>query len=331
MSANTNQEQEIDLGQLFGKVGKLFKNLGDTIFRMIQFVTKNFIVLLVLVGLGFGLGLFLDSKANSYEHKIIVQPNFNSVDYLYNKVNLINSKIQNNDTVFLKSIGIEGPKKLTSVTVKPIVDIYNFINQHTVNIQNAQNTQNYELVKLMSESSDISKVIKDTVTSKNYENHLITVKTDGLTTDKKTMQPILEYLNKSPFYESIQKVLLENMKFKIEQDHITIKQIDTILSSFSKRSKNSSNDKMVYYNENTQLNDIISTRTGLVYNQGFQNAQLEIYNKVIKDKSQVLNIKDTKGISNKMKFVLPLLFIFIFLFFVYAKNFYNSHKLKQSK
>jgi hypothetical protein len=183
----------------------------------------------------------------------------------------------------------------------------------------------------MSESSDISKVIKDTVTSKNYENHLITVKTDGLTTDKKTMQPILEYLNKSPFYESIQKVLLENMKFKIEQDHITIKQIDTILSSFSKRSKNSSNDKMVYYNENTQLNDIISTRTGLVYNQGFQNAQLEIYNKVIKDKSQVLNIKDTKGISNKMKFVLPLLFIFIFLFFVFAKNFYNSHKLKQSK
>jgi hypothetical protein len=88
---------------------------------------------------------------------------------------------------------------------------------------------------------------------------------------------------------------------------------------------------MVYYNENTQLNDIISTRTGLVYNQGFQNAQLEIYNKVIKDKSQVLNIKDTKGISNKMKFVLPLLFIFIFLFFVFAKNFYNSHKLKQSK
>jgi hypothetical protein len=331
MSTNTNQDQEIDLGQVFGKIGRLFENLGDAIFRMIQFVIKNFVVLLVLLVLGVGLGLFLDSKANSYEHKIIVQPNFNTVDYLYNKINLINSKIKQDDTVFLKSIGIENPKKLRSVNVRPIVDIYNFVNQRTVHINNAQNTQNYELVKLMSESSDISKVIKDTVTSKNYENHLIIVKTDGFTTDKKTIQPILEYLNNSPFYKSIQKVLVENMKIKMEEDKQTIDQIDLMLNSFSKTSNNNSNDKLVYYNENTQLNDIINTKTGLIDNLGFQKAQLEIYNKIIRDKSQVLNLKDSKGISSKMKLVLPILFIFCFLFFIYAKNFYNAHKLKQSK
>jgi hypothetical protein len=42
-----------------------------------------------------------------YDHELIVQPNFGSTDYLYSKVELLASKINERDTVFLKSIGIK--------------------------------------------------------------------------------------------------------------------------------------------------------------------------------------------------------------------------------
>lgn len=323
-----NQDQEIDLAQLFGKMDGMFEKTGDAIFRMIQFVIKNIIVLVLLLIIGIGLGYFLDSKADNYDQKIIVKPNFGTVDYLYNKISLINSRIIQDDTIFLKSIGIEHPKKIKSIKIKPIVDIYDFVNQRTVAINNAQNTQNYELVKLLAESSDINKVINDSITSKNYENHIITIKTDGLVTDKNTTEPIMNYLNNSQYYKSLQKVLLDNIKYKIEKDGQTINQIDEMLNSFSKRSNNNTNDKLVYYNENTQLNDIINTKSNLIQSLGNLKSELEIYNKIIKDKSEVLNVKYTKGIFNHMKFVLPLLFIFCFLLFGFIKSFYKSHERK---
>ncbi len=326
-----NENQEIDLGQLFGKFGEFFEKMGDIVFKMMQFVIKNIVILVILLILGFGIGLFLDSKANSYDQKIIVKPNFDTVDYLYNKINLINSRIAQDDTIFLKSIGIEQPKKILSIKIKPIVDIYDFVNKRTVSINNAQNTQNYELVKLLAESSDINKVITDTITSKNYENHLITIKTKGIVTNKNTIDPIMNYLNNSEYYKSIQKVITENIKYKIEKDEQTINQIDEMLNSFSKTANNNTNDKLVYYNENTQLNDVINTKTNLVQGLGYQKSQLEIYSKIIKDKSEVLNVKYQKGVFNNMKLVLPLIFIFCFLFLVFIINFYKNHQRKFSK
>ena len=326
-----NENQEIDLGQIFNKIGGLFDIFGDTIFGMMLFVKNHIFVLIVLLISGIGIGYFLDVNFDSYDQKIIVKPNFETVDYLYNKVSLINSRIAQNDTVFLKNIGIENPNKLKSIKIKPIVDIYDFVNQRTVTINNAQNTQNYELVKLLAESSDITKVINDTITSKNYENHIITIKTDGLITEKNTIDPILTYLNDSQYYSSIQKVFIENIKNKIQKDEQTISQIDTMLNSFSKKRNFNINDKLVYFNENTQLNDIINTKTNLVQSLGYQKTQLEEMSKIIKDISEVLNVKSTKGISNKMKLVLPILFISGFLFLGFIRNFYKKHEEKFSK
>ena len=59
MSTNTNQDQEIDLGQLFGKIGNLFDTIISSIFKGILFVQKNIILLLVLVAVGVGVGRFL--------------------------------------------------------------------------------------------------------------------------------------------------------------------------------------------------------------------------------------------------------------------------------
>ncbi|MBC7641602.1 MAG: hypothetical protein H7174_04590, partial [Flavobacterium sp.] len=166
---NQNQEnQEIDLSLLTKKISGFFDSVLMSVFKSIQFLKKNIIIIGVLFVLGATLGYLLDESTAVYDQEIIVSPNFGSVDYLYSKIDLLNSKLKNNDTIFLKSIGIKNPKKIISLSIEPVVDIYTFVNNNTAIATNAQNTQNFELVKLLSEDGDIKKVIKDKLTSKNY-------------------------------------------------------------------------------------------------------------------------------------------------------------------
>ena len=61
---------------------------------------------LILFLIGAGLGYYLDKTTNVYDHQLIVTPNFGSSDYLYAKVEQLNAKIKEEDTLFLKAIGI---------------------------------------------------------------------------------------------------------------------------------------------------------------------------------------------------------------------------------
>lgn len=332
MSTNTNHEQEeIDLGQLFGKIGNFFSSITTSIFKGILFIQKNIIILIALVVVGSGLGYYLDSETKVYNHEVIVSPNFGSVDYLYNKINLINARIKQRDISFLKSIGIAEPKNISKISIKPVIDIYSFVNENRgTTANNAQNTQNFELVKLLSEDGDINKVIKDSLTSRNYGHHKILIVTDGFTTSKQTIDPILTYLNESSFYNEFQKAFINNINIKMQQNQVVINQIDALLNQFSNSSNNQKNDKLVYYNENTQLNGIIDQKNNLIGEIGNLKTQLITTSKIILDKSRVINVKNTKGLNNKMKLVLPIVFVFGFIFLSLFLSFYKTQKAKLS-
>ena len=279
------EDQEIDLSHVSKKIKRFFDGIGASIFNAIQFFIRNIILIAVLVVVGFGLGLYLDKVQKSYEHSIIVQPNFGSVDYLYSKVDLIESKIKSKDTLFLKNVvGIVYPKRLSRIEIKPIADVYNFI----------KNTpENFELIKLMADNGDIKKIIEDNVTSKNYTYHTIFFETDRLVTDKEMTEPLMSFLNESEHFKKIQKVSLKNIEVKMKQNDTIISQINNVLGSFSAAANaTQKNDKLVYYNENTQLNDVIKTKDLLVVEQGIHQINLLGSDKIIKDVSITTNIKN---------------------------------------
>jgi hypothetical protein len=111
---------------------------------------------------------------------------------------------------------------------------------------------------------------------------------------------------------------------------ITINQIDALLNQFATASSNQKNSNLVYYNENTQLNDVIETKNNLIKNIGLQKTQLVSQNKIVKERSSTLNIQNTKGLNNKMKLVLPIVFIFGFIFLSLFISFYKTQKAKLS-
>ncbi len=334
MSANTqnNQDQEIDLSLLTKKIAGLFESFLGFIFNCILYVKKNIIILGLLFVVGAVLGYLSDDSNNKYESAIIVSPNFGSTDYVYDKVALLNAKIGQNDSTFLKSFGIN-PKKIALIEIEPIIDIYNFVNNRaSESANNAQNSQNFELVKLLSEDGDIKKVIKDELTSKNYSHHNIHIVTRGLASDKSTIDPVLAYLNKSDFYEKYQKTYVDNINIKMKQNEVIINQIDGVLNQFSSNSANNQkSEKLVYYNENTQLNDIINTKNILINENGYQRNQLVSLDKIVKENSRIINVKNTKGLGNKLMLVLPIFFIFVFVCYKFFVAFYRKQAAKLLK
>jgi hypothetical protein len=267
------------------------------------------------------LGFYLDKTNKEFENKLYVQPNFGSVDYLYSKIELIESKIKDNDTLFLKNVvGVKDAKKLKEITIEPISDVYKFVKE---------NPQNFELIKLMSEDGDINKVLSDKVTSKNYPYHLITFITLKETDFDKTVNPILKYLNDSEFYSKIQKQYIDNISIKIIENDSIINQINSFLNTFSNTVNGSQkSDKLVYYNENSQLNDVIKTKDDLVREQGIHRIELINLNKIIKNSAEVLNIKYTETINGKLKFILPLILVALFILVGLIKAYYKRQMTK---
>lgn len=324
MSSNpqTNPDnQEIDLSQVSKRIGKAFEDFSTWIFRGFLFIKRNVIILAVLFIIGAGLGYYLDKSTKVYDHQIIVFPNFGSTEYLYSKIDLLGAKISEGDTSFLLKAGIKDVKKLSNIKIKPVTDVYKFIDNKP---------QNFELIKLMAEDGDINKIVVDEVTSKNYPFHIISFTTASITDESKTVNPIMTFLNDNEYFKSVQKVYIQNLKTKFSSNDTIIHQIDGILNEFSlsNSSAGSKSDKLVYYNENTQLNDVIKTKSELVQDKA--NILLDLLNadQIIKKKSSVINIKNTNSVNGKMKFALPLLFIGLFIIFGLIRAFYRHQMFK---
>jgi uncharacterized membrane protein len=322
MSTNS-QDQEIDLGQVFSKIGGFFGTITDKIFDLILFLIKNSILILILLVIGVVTGYFLDKTSKTYNHEIIVTPNFGSVDYLYSKVNLLEAKKKENDTTFISNLGVKNVKEFGKIEVEPVIDVYKFI---------SNKPENFELIKLMAEDGNLEEIIKNEVTSKNYPLHLIKFSTSKIVSNEEIVFPLLAYFNDSEYYNTVKKQHLENTKLKMSANDSTTAQINTLLNDFSKTATgNQKSSSLVYYNENNNLNEIINTKNALVSEQGDLRMRLINSDKVIKEISVTTNIVNTKGVNGKLKIILPILFFFVFLLFHWFRNFYAKQLAKRSQ
>ena len=311
MSTNS-QDQEIDLGQIGTGVKSLFNGIINSVFDFIFFVKKKIIVVGVLFVLGVVLGILLDKK-HSYIQKMILIPNFGSNEYLYNKISLLESKLKEKDIVFFKSIGINNIDEIGKFEIKPINGIYNFINSK-------ENTLNFEFIRLMAEDGNIEKIIKDDVTSKNYYQHELVVNTSRAFKKSELIDPILKYLQDSEHFNKLQTVYKKNVEEKIAFNNLLIKQIDDLVASYS-QNKPTSN---VVISENSGLSEIINKKDALIKENQYTMLHYIEYDKIIKDQSIVSNQINTSGANNKMKLILPFLFVFLYFVGFLFNNLYKK-------
>ncbi len=314
MSTNTNDE--IALKDFSNFFDRQWNNLKSMCVTSIKYLFKYRYILIVLFVLGVVLGYFADKK-KSYVQEIIVIPNFSSVDYLYEKIDVFNSKIIEKDSVFFSKYAFNGFKSIKKVEISPIIDMYKLAQSSEANL---------EMIKLMTEDISMNDIIEGDINKKAYIYHQITMKTSKKVNDKDIIQPFLNYLNDTEYFQQLQKVAIDNVQKRLLANDSTLVQIDHILNAFADLTHDSGGkNQLIYYNENTQLNDILITKDNFNYNRGILNKDLVNYQKVIKDVGVIQNKIEEKNLSNII--VYPLVLIGLFLLVMYSKFLFNRIKL----
>ncbi len=313
-----NNQDEIDLGYLFNKISDFFRSFVRLLFLVITFFIKYIIVIVVLILAGTGIGYYLDkNKTEVYDNQLIVIPNFESTQYLYDKVEALSSKLKDRDAEFLKKTIGANYIELITLEAKPIVDIFTFA---------ATSRDRVDLFKVLTDKQDIPDYVKDPQNFQYFKYHHITIKIKGKEHSKEIVAAIEKYLNENDHFTEYMKVSRESTQFRIETSLRTISQIDTILKAAASIDKGKSNLPSVMVNDNSQLNDVIESKDRMLYNLLKLNMQKVDEQSIIKVAAINYNVSDFSGfhISNKVKY--PLLLVLLFSGFFFVKYLYKKMK-----
>lgn len=320
-----NSNQDIDLAMVSGRIRGYITRVNDSFFNGILFLKRNIILLVILIVAGAALGYYLDQGKKVYEQKIIAMPNFGSVDYLYDNIKMLNQKIEEGDSEFLNSIGIEAESPIRELKIEPVIEIYDFIDD-----EDDEQQRKMQVFKLLAESDNIEDVLENMPTARNYTKHMITIYTAGTAKREAVVDPIIKYLNADPYFMEMQGEYIKNLETEIVVNDSTLAQINAMLNDFSAGSRKGSGN-LIYYNDNTPLHEVIRIKNKLLRKQAENKVNLINYSTIIKENSVVLNIKKKSIVSGNMKFILPILFIFFFIiiamFIGYYRRQMNKRKL----
>tara|TARA_R110002020_G_scaffold122487_7_gene278041 strand:- start:51935 stop:52990 length:1056 start_codon:yes stop_codon:yes gene_type:complete len=325
---NSSSSEEVDLGQLFQMIGNVFKRffqfiasifLGifNLIILFLLFLQLHFLKFAIAAVLGLAIGVYLDMiKEPRYVSTMVVEPNFNSVQQLYNNINFYNEMAEAEDsTALAEALDI---KVSEAATIKKFtVESYSDENQKVQLFDKFVRSLDTTTQKAI----DMENYLKN-FNSMDARFHTITVTASSNTVARKLQPSIINSISRNDYFNLQKDISDINIKL---QDSLYSKQIVEIdsLQLLYKR-------VMLTQAENPSL----GTSINLGERDGQENKELSLINKMEElkeslvelneekaNKSSILNMisafprrgVEVKGVWNSYKFRIPLAFIGILL------------------
>ena len=333
------QSEEVDLGQLFKLIGnafdRLFKFIASIfigIFNLIilflLFIQKH-VVKFALVGfVGLAIGIYLDlNKETSYISTMVVEPNFNSVQQLYNNIEFYNELAEAKDSMALADA--------FSISLKEASSIKEF------NVESfSDENQKVQLFDKFVRSLDTTtqKTINMESYLKNFNSfdarfHNISVVATDNSIAKKIQPSIINSISRNSYFNLQKEISDVNLKLQEDVYNKQITEIDSLQLLY----------KRVMLKEVERPME--GTNISLGENGGRDNKELALINKMddLKSnlvrlneeragKSSILNVisdfprrgVEVKGILNSNKFRVPA-FLLILTFLMFALLSLNTY------
>jgi hypothetical protein len=314
-----NNQEEIDLFVLLKRLNKVYHGLLASIYKGIRFVFKNWIVLTVLIVGGYFLGSWWQSAITpTKEAVLIVQNNFDSSNYVYNAIDLLNIKYKQGHTRFVKQYGFdtENPD-IADLTIEPIVNIMELLERQETNDRNLESYLSrigHEEDPLLSE-----------IYYPEYTYHKITLST--LKNDTVIIDKIMGYLNSNETYNRTKDIVVAETQLRIQRNDTSIANIDAIFDEYS--GKNAAKDVASEMNfkiqENNNLHQLIDKKKELIEENEKLKTELIKYDKVVKLVNQP-NFYSVSSFWSKKRILLPIVLVFLYIGFFVARNVYLKGK-----
>ena len=308
-SKNTDHD-EIDLGFLFQRIGQFFKGLLTGFLKIIIFYYRKKWILLGLVIIGGLLGYFWEQNSKEkYKNNFIVATNYNTTDYLYNKVEAIDSKIKLKDSTYLNKVFGESYLNVKAIEVEPIVSIYSFIER---------SESNRELFELLSEDEDMAEFIKKPVNSRNYPYHIINLIVEGEAhrMHEEVSDRFFYHINDNEFFNKAKEINLQNTLLQIDQNVEVRQQIDAVIRAIADQGGSGDRKTTVSIQDNQVIDDLLKRKDLTLNEDKGLKTRLENQQKLIQQVDRNYQIEFEDSILNKdRKLLLPLFFVLLFSLF----------------
>lgn len=321
------QSDEIDLGQLFKMIGRGFSNIFRAFLRFFIYLRNNFVKLAILVFVGFAIGFALKFViSDELKTEVIVRPNFDSKDYLYNVVDEIQANLKVKDTAFFRELGIViSELKSLQIEIEPIQDGKN-------DEESLENDMKYlEILQNFKEEGFVIDVVKAEIQKKSNMNHRITFLYQNPLPGRAATLKLMEYIQNNAYFNELKKVYNENSASKIERNNELIQQIDTLISGFSNNLSNqrsASQGTLVLDNEKgLDITGLLALKNSLI--KEVDQKKLEIVEQ--KEVVNVINFGKTQKVRVPLYAqgitVIPL--ILLAFFFLYSILRYLNDKANE--
>lgn len=317
-----HDSEELDIAKIMEKVKQGYHSFLIGAYNIFYFFVSRWIILLVLIVLGLVAGYFLQNDKYSKETTLLVQVNFDGVNYVYDAVEQLENKIQERDTISLKEIGFDSGNKLVikKIEIEPVVDVLEIVRSDKGDERNVE-------VLL-----DQSKLEDDLLTSDifipKYKLHKISLYFASYA-DQNTISNFLDYLNNNPIMNEIKDITQESVRKEIIQNEQSISYIDSIVKAYGIVPKMNAGASQIYFN-NMDINNgnvhLLFEQKNLIIEKN-KNLRIELlkYDNIV----QLLNkpmLQVKKGFFDNKIIALPILFVLVFILFSILKYFYLKAK-----
>lgn len=325
-----NNDEEVDLGSLFTVIGKGFKNFFNFIGNIFKGIFHRLILILlflklhilkfsVAVLIGGIVGFFLESnKETKFSSNLIVKPNFESTQLLYENINYYNDLVKQQNTKHLASIFKIDTSKAAALRKFEITPLMN-----SNDIINAYDNFILEVDTLTVKSYDFNN-FESSFTDFDYLVHNIEVQATVSDIFSELENTIINSIEKNTFFNKIKNLTKENLNTKdsilkanfIEVDSLRSVYMRAILEG-AKNNSNGTNIDLGSKSNITKENDLFEIDRKIIYDlsQTYED---------IATKSDVINIisnfkpegSEIKGITKNLIFIMAVLGFLLTLFII---------------
>jgi hypothetical protein len=340
------QSEEVDLGQLFKLIGnafdRLFKFIASIfigIFNLIilflLFIQKHIIKFALVGFVGLAIGIYLDlNKETSYISTMVVEPNFNSVQQLYNNIEFYNELAEAKDSMALAdafSISLKEASFLEEFNVESFSDENQKVQLFDKFVRSLDTTTQKTI--------DMESYLKN-FNSFDARFHNISIVATDNSIAKKIQPSIINSISRNSYFNLQKEISDVNIKLQEDVYNKQISEIDSLQLLY----------KRVMLKEVERPME--GTNISLGENGGKDNKELALINKMddLKsnlvrlneeraNKSSILNVisdfprrgVEVKGILNSYKFLIPaflLVLTLLALSLLSLNTYLNSYKKK---
>lgn len=306
-----SNHEEVDLVYVIKKIKELIKSWIVLLFKAIDFAIKYWWVIILLIILGLGLGYFAQQNAAQTKNaKMVVRVNFDSGDYVYNSVDMMNAKVRDLDSTFFVNNGIKNYFAIKDVAIKPIERLKDVVDSYE------PSNRNIEVVLKNLEFEEENSI--NNYMASDYKYHELTVKLSPLGNEKEVAE-VVNYFNKNELIQEMKHSAIANTKEKLARNRNTLDQIDKIMESYILKDASVLKENQVYIDQGLNFDRILTAKADI------QKENDVLVEELVVSKDAVVVIGDIsitnveKRLLDKKMIVYPILFTFLFLFLAWCR------------